>query len=200
MTDALEATFDELRRGLVRDDRLAPTHADPFFTFVHDPATTLELHRRLPRWRGILRRDGFSTVDICSLSSLAWEIVDASGRWDDWLEAEEPGKYVNANKSMRDVLLREENHPDAGVRPGLLTKVAHLLQPKTPGRIVLLTHAELLHPWFRADKLGASLHDRIGCPTVLFYPGRRVGQYGLHFLKFHAEDGGSYRTTIVGGL
>ena len=36
-------------------------------------------------------------------------------------------------------------------------------------------------------------------PTVVFYPGRRSGQFGLHFLGFYPEDG-NYRATLIGGL
>ena len=36
-------------------------------------------------------------------------------------------------------------------------------------------------------------------PIVFFYPGRRAGQYGLHFLEFYPEDPG-YRSTLIGGL
>jgi len=34
---------------------------------------------------------------------------------------------------------------------------------------------------------------------VIFYPGRRSGQYGLHFLGFYEFDG-NYRATLLGGL
>lgn len=198
MTDSLERTFQELRAHLTSEGGLAaPTHADPFFTFVHDPGETLELQRRLLRWRSILDRDGLK-VEVHSLREIVWDVVEASGRWDDWLEAEEPGKYENINKSMRDVLLGVEANPAA--RPGLLQKLTGILADETPGRLVLLTDAALLHPWFRTDKIGTSLQGKIRCRTVLFYPGRRRAQYGLHFLDFHPEDNGSYRTTIVGGL
>lgn len=194
MTDALDSTFQQLRTGLGTEDRLTPTHADPFFTFVHETAETLDLHRRLQRWRHILERDGFK-VEIHSLRELVWDVVEASGRWDDWLEVEQLGKYLTTNRSMRDVLSPRSAEAEAG----LLVRVESLLQDGSPGRVVWLTDAALLHPWFRADKLGASLHGKIKCRTVLFYPGRKRGAYGLHYLGFYPEDGGSYRTTILGG-
>ena len=201
MTDALEGTFQELRDSLARPDRLADTHSNPFYTFVHDPAYTRELHRRLPMWTGILERSGFS-VHVVSLGKLAWEVVDRSERWEDWLEAEEPGAYAETNPSMRDVLLREEDITPglATTRPGLMASLAPHLLKETPGRLVLLTDAAVLHPWVRVDKLGSTLHSQIRCPTVLFYPGRRRGPFSLHFLGFHPEDAGSRRTTILGGL
>lgn len=201
MTDALEATFQELLSSLAHPDRLSDTHSSSFYTFVHNPADTRELHRRIPMWTGILERTGFA-VNVLSLGKLAWDVVDRSQRWDDWLETEEPGAYQETNVSMRDVLLREDDVASglATARPGLMTSLAPHLLDETPGRLVLLTDAALLHPWLRVDKLGSSLHSQIRCPTVLFYPGRRRGPFSLHFLGFHPEDAGSRRTTILGGL
>jgi Domain of unknown function (DUF1788) len=191
MSDALEQTFEELRQKLgTVADRLTPTHADPFYTFVFPPARALELARRLRRWCGQLERDGFST-EILSLSQLAWQRIDASGRWEDWREMEEPRQYRDANGSVSDVL-RKDN-------ASMTSDVARHCEKVAPRGILLLTDAALLHPWFRIDKLGSTLHDRVRRPTVLFYPGRRLGEYGLRFLGFHPDDAGSYRTTLLGG-
>ena len=43
------------------------------------------------------------------------------------------------------------------------------------------------------------LESEVKTPTVIFYPGRRSGQYGLHFLDFYPVDG-NYRSTLLGGL
>lgn len=111
----------------------------------------------------------------------------------------DPGQYNDPNRSMRDVL-GDDLSAHAPARAGLLRTLIARLQGETPDRLVLLTDMAHLHPWFRVDTLGSALHDKIRCPTVLFYPGRRRGQYGLHFLALYPEDGGSYRTTILGGL
>ena len=200
MTDSLERTFQELRGHLSTESGIsAPTHTDPFFTFLHEPDETLELHRRLRRWCPILERDGLN-VEICSLRKLVWDAVEASDRWDDWLEAEEPGKYSGANTSMRDVLLREKSSAASAVlRAGILPRLAQVLGRGDRRRLVLLTDTALLHPWFRPDKISSSLHDQILCSTVLFYPGHLRGPKGLCFLDFHAEDTGGYRSTILGG-
>jgi hypothetical protein len=195
----LDRTFDDLLVELSHEDRFTPTHADPFFTLVHEPAQTLELHARLRRWGSVLEKRGFDP-EVHSLGALAWDIVEASGRWDDWLDVEERGQYLEASKSMRDVLQR------AGEGKSLLSRVEQILAARpranesAPERLVLLTDTALLHPWGRVDKLVSSLHDKISCPTVLFYPGRRMGVYSLRFLDFYPEDGGSPRTTILGSL
>ena len=65
--------------------------------------------------------------------------------------------------------------------------------------MVFVTDTIALHPYFRARSLESGLHDRVKVPTVIFYPGRRSGQYGLHFLGFYEFDG-NYRATLLGGL
>jgi hypothetical protein len=65
--------------------------------------------------------------------------------------------------------------------------------------VILLTEAELLHPWFRTRAIESRLHDRVKTPTVIFYPGERSGQYGLKFLGFYPLDG-NYRSTLTGGI
>jgi hypothetical protein len=197
LTDILEETFHELRRRLGGEDRLVATGADRFFNFVHDPKLTLDVHRHLPRWSAALASDGWN-VEQRSLRELCWQVIDASGRWDDWLEVERSGAYAITNGSVSDVL-RDLPAPDPSARPGLARTLAPLLEDDAPRRLLLLTDAALLHPWFRARTLETWFHDRIRCPTVLFYPGRRSGQHGLHFLGFYPEDG-KYRSTIVGGL
>jgi hypothetical protein len=201
LTDSLERTFQELRGLLGNESGIsAPTHTDPFFTFIHETHETLELHRCLRRWGPILERDGLQ-VEIHSLRKLVWDAVEASDRWDDWLEAEEPGHYAAANTSMRDVLIRDKSASASAVlRAGILPRLGELLSRGDRRRLVLLTDTALLHPWFRPDKISNSLHDQILCSTVLFYPGHRRGPKGLHFLDFHAEDSGGYRSTILGGL
>ncbi len=201
MSDALDQAFGELRAQLGRTDRLTPTHADPFFYLVHDPAATVELHRRLPRWRAALEQDGWQ-VHVESLAKMMWSVVDRAGHWDEWIEIEAARGSISerntaACDSMRDVLSDEQERPRSW--DGLARAVGHIVADKTPRRLVLLTDAVALHPWFRVRTIEGFVHDRVFSPTVLFYPGTRHGQFGLRFLGLHADDG-NYRSTIVGGL
>lgn len=197
MTDVLDRTFDELLRELAHEDRFKTTHADPFYAFVHPPAQTIALHGRLRRWGTVLEAKGFA-VETHSLGALAWNLIETSGRWDDWLEIEEPGKYLETRGSLRDVLQRP------GEGKNLLSRIEQILAaPPAEGsrqRLVLFTDAALLHPWGRVDKILSSLHGKILCPTVLFYPGRRAGKYSNCYLDFYPEDAGSPRTTVLGSL
>ncbi|MCZ7537938.1 MAG: DUF1788 domain-containing protein [Acidimicrobiia bacterium] len=128
-----------------------------------------------------------------SLAEVMWHVIDASGRWETWLELEPearptrswarcgtpcaPGGVGPAGPGA--------HHPRSGRRP-------------EPNRLLFLTDALLLHPFFRVRTIESLVHDRVGCATVLFYPGTRVGQYGLRFLGFYSEDP-NYRSSIIGG-
>jgi len=84
---SLDSTFDELRARLKDPDALNPAKSDPIFYFVHTPDEALEVKKKLSLWTAMLREDG-KEVQIVSLAELFWQIVDGSGRWDDWLEIE----------------------------------------------------------------------------------------------------------------
>ena len=80
----------------------------------------------------------------------------------------------------------------------LAEEVASRIGQASGQSVVLLTDSEMLHPYFRTRAIEGKLHDRVQVPTVIFYPGRRSGQYGLHFLEFYPVDG-NYRSTLIGG-
>lgn len=188
--DSLENSFKELRDRLNNPDLLNPAKSDPIFYFVYKPSQILEVKRRLNGWIGTLRSEGFK-VQRVSFSDLLWELIDNSGRWDSWLEVEGDYALQEVNESIRDVL-RANN--------SLVNRVAELVSQETNGKAVLLfTEAEFLHPYFRTRSIESQLHDRVKTPTVIFYPGRRTGLYGLHFMDYYPEDG-NYRSTIIGGI
>ncbi len=190
--NSLDSTFRDLRRQLGSRDRLTPTHVDPYFHLVHRPEETFEVRRRLPRWRSALEEDRW-TVRLVCLGELLWQVVDQSGRWEDWLEVEEDGDRDDVLGAVRDSL---RSRPESS-RRGLADAVVDLVASAERDTVLLLTDAGLLHPFFRVRAIEARLHDRVRGPTVLFYPGRRAGQYGLHFLGFYREDG-NYRSRILG--
>lgn len=186
---SLDETFDQLLKHLRQPEMLNPAHSDPFFYFVHDPAETLAVKQKLPVWASLLSNEGW-TVERVSLATLLWEAVDNSGRWNDWLALESQADPEQLNEAVEDVL-RSGNT--------LVEAVARHVSRERPHTIVFLTDAAALHPYFRVRPIEAGLHNRVKSPTVLFYPGRRSGQYGLHFLGFYGPDG-NYRATLLGGI
>ena len=186
---SLDNAFSELI-GKIRDpDALNPAKSDPVYYFAYPPRLMLELKKRIPRWTSRLRDAGFEVLRL-SLSDMLWSAVDESGRWDTWLDLEADADPEQINEAVRDVL-RQGN--------ALVEKVTAVVESAAEGTVVLLTEAELLHPYFRTRTIESRLHDRVKVPTVIFYPGRRSGQYGLHFLNFYPVDG-NYRSTLLGEI
>ena len=186
---ALESTFQELRARLSQPATLNPAQSDPIFYFVYPPEHMLTVKRRLPAWMGTLRNDGLQPERV-SLADLVREIIDASGRWEAWCELESEAEPEELNHAINDVLTQ---------RDALIGRVAERLARGGDQTVLLLTEAELLHPWFRTRAIESALTGRVPHPTIIFYPGRREGQYGLRFLGYYPEDG-NYRSTILGGL
>jgi hypothetical protein len=187
---SLDKTFDELVGRLAAPGSLAATGADPFFYFAFDPRETLEVRSRLPAWEGRLRNAGFD-VERVSFADLIWDLVDASGRWEAWLEAEPDAELEQVNAAIADVL---------GSGDRLVERVGEIVGRSEPRSVALFTETELLHPYFRVGTLENRLHDdRIRRPTVVFYPGRRDGQSSLRFLDLYSGIS-HYRATVLGGM
>jgi len=184
----LDNTFAALLTKLREPDMLNPARSDPIFYFVYPVALMLELKQCLPRWTATLREAGFE-VERISLSELLWRIIDESGRWEAWLEIEVGAEIKELNAAVRDVLQSQNR---------LIEEIRLRITRLGGNKLVFLTEAEMLHPYFRTRIIESNLHGRVTVPTVIFYPGRRSGQYGLHFLEFYPIDG-NYRSTIVGG-
>jgi hypothetical protein len=185
----LERAFQELREVLKQPTSLNPAHSDPIFYFVYRAEYMLAVKRRRAGWMAILRNDGYDPVRI-SLGALVRELIDESGRWESWLELEPEAEPSEINNAIRDVLTQKN---------ALTERVAARIASGGPKTVYLLTESELLHPYFRTRTIESALTGRVLHPTIIFYPGRREGQYGLHFLGFYPEDG-NYRSTIIGGL
>jgi len=186
----LDNAFNELLEKIRDPDALNPAKSDPIFYFVYPPALMLDIKKHLARWTTRIREETGHEVVRISLADILWETVDQSGRWDTWLELEAEADADQINDAVRDVL-RQGNT--------LVDRVTEAITSAPEGTVVLLTEAELLHPYFRTRTIESYLHDKIKTPTVIFYPGRRSGQYGLHFLDFYPVDG-NYRSTLLGGL
>jgi hypothetical protein len=100
---SLDETFGTLSTHLRHPESLNPAKSDPFFYFVHDPSETLTVKQRLGVWSSVLRNDGW-IIEQVSLSKLIWDIVDASGRWDEWLTLEQESDPEAMNEAISNVL------------------------------------------------------------------------------------------------
>lgn len=186
----LERDFQQLCDQLRDPDVLNPVHGAPVFYFVFPPKHILTIRRLLPGWISKLNHDHDLQVETISLSEVLWELVDESGRWEAWLEVEDEFDTEEINESIRSVL-RSNN--------AMIERVAERVTSVSPSTIVFIVDVDLLHPFFRTRPIENYLMSQAENPVVFFYPGRRSGQYGLHFLEFYPEDPG-YRSTLIGGL
>ncbi len=185
----LNNDFEQLRQRLLSPAGLNPAQSDPIFYLVFSPKDTLTVYRLLPGWIARLEADSWR-VKTLPLGKLIWELVDQSGHWEEWLEVETEADQEAINESIRNVL-RTNN--------ALVNRVAEIVSAEEAKTIVLITEVELLHPYFRLRVIENYLNNKVRVPTIFLYPGRRAGQYGLHFLDFYPEDPG-YRSTLIGGL
>lgn len=186
---SLQADFDELLGRLANPGTALADGRDPFYYFAYEPAQMLEVRRSLPAWQGQLRNAGW-IVDCISFIDILWETIDASGRWDAWLEYE---PYADPGEVMHAV------HDAMGQGGAMVERIRRAVSQTAERKVVFLADAGILSPFFRVRGLESALHDQIKVPTVVFYPGQRVGQYGLKFLGLYPEDS-NYRATIIGGL
>jgi hypothetical protein len=184
----LDENFDQVCQRIHDPEALSPMRGAPIFYFVYDPHQTLAVRRLMPGWIAKLQNEQGLQVKVVSMAALLWRLIDESGRWDAWLEAERDFDQEEVNKSIISVL-QEGN---------LFVERASAEITNSPeGTIVFVTDTELLHPFGRTRPLESYLQNRVQIPTVFFYPGRRIGQYGLKFLGFYPEDPG-YRSTLIG--
>lgn len=185
----LNNDFDQLRKRLLSPVGLNPAQSDPIFYLVFSPKDTLTVYRLLPGWAARLEADGWK-VKTLQLGKVIWELIDQSGHWQEWLEVECEADQEEINNSIRNVL-RTNN--------ALVNRVAQEVGAEETKTVVLVTEVELLHPYFRLRVIENYLNNKVRVPTIFLYPGRRAGQYGLHFLDFYPEDPG-YRSSLIGGL
>jgi hypothetical protein len=185
---SLDDKFAELVERLSSHRGLSAGGDDPFYYFVFPPSKAQDVRRNLPAWRGKLQHAGWN-VQTVSFADLIWKLVDESGRWDTWLEAEADFAPADITRSIRDVVSK----PD-----GLIARVRDIVSHSEPQRLVLFTDTETLNPFFRVRGLENELHDQVKSPTVILYPGGREGQYGLRYLGLYDNDP-NYRATVLGG-
>ena len=99
---SLDEAFQQLVRHLREPGSLSASQSDPFFYLVYDPAEALEVKGRIPVWSAQLRNLGF-TVERVSFSELVWALIEASGRWEEWLSVEGEAEIEQVNDALRSV-------------------------------------------------------------------------------------------------
>ena len=96
---SLDESFRVLVEHLIQPHALNPAQSDPIFYFVHDPSDTFSVKQKLGVWSAQLKNQGLDVVTV-SLSQILWDIVKASGRWEEWLQLESEADTTAMNEAI----------------------------------------------------------------------------------------------------
>lgn len=187
-----DALFDALLAELAEGGRLRPTGDDPLYYLVFEPGQMRPVRRALRTWRARLDLDGW-TPEVVSVAEVLAQALRDHPRRALWERFEtDPLNFEVHRKTLASALGQGE-----AVQAALLAAVERLRGADRP--ILFVADVEALHPYLRVGTIENGLQGRLGgVPTVVLYPGRRIGESPIRFLGFY-EPQTDYRATIIGG-
>jgi hypothetical protein len=164
-------------------------HDLPYGILVYPPEKEFELRRELTLLRTRLHQAGkhVTTISLseCMTTALAAEGLGAA----ELVEAEIASSLPLAIETVFAVL--------SSYRPLDELVAERVPSDADPERdVVFLVRAGALYPLYRTYALLEQLKGRVSVPTVLMYPGDRVGPKGLSFMGV-ADPEHNYRPWIV---
>ena len=168
----------------------------PFALFVYPPTDERELRREVKMLATRVEQESPRKVYIVSLAELMWEAIrrahppDGQALFDAerslaYLAPEE--RLEKTAEHMRSIL------SDVSPLPEMIRARVAELDPSRS--IVFLLRVGALFPAYRASVLLENLMGNVRVPTVLFYPGTRIGKNLLRFMD-SLEAIHSYRHKI----
>lgn len=188
---SLNKYFQDLVRRVKRGGEFHQHSDDQMYYLVFKPKQIVEVKRQTPAWIAKLTNEGFNVTKL----SLIDEVLDI---WSNvplrkvWLkvDSKNPLNWNAANQSLGNALTNEKR---------LLKRVEEKLRKisDNPNNLLLITDLEVLHPYARISAIEGGLIGKIKIPTIVLYPGKRIGATQLSFLGFYPPDG-NYRSTHVG--
>jgi hypothetical protein len=190
-----DETFETLRKRLSDGPVLRDTGDDPVYYLVFDAEQMLEVKRSTDRWVASLELDGWEVETL----SIAQVVRDAFQNAPDvlrdiWLQEEkdDPLDFETISDTLGSYLTAEDRKPvDQHLRRRLKALEGE------ENALLLIKDLEALHPYARIGGTESRLQGEFHVPTVIFYPGDRVGEYSLKFLGVHPGDG-NYRSVHIG--
>ena len=188
LTDKLAPILQE-REAAPRLCLKSGYHDLPFGILVYPPECEFELRKEVTLLGTRLQQAGkrVTTISLaeCLAAALAAEGMSAS----DLASAEAESSLPLAIETVFEIL-SNRHHLDE-----LVSK--RVPSPSDSERdVVLLVRAGALYPLYRTYALLEQLKGRVAVPTVLMYPGTRVGPKGLSFMGV-ADPEHNYRPWIV---
>lgn len=186
-----DALLDALQAELAQGGSLRPTGDDPLYYLVFEPGQMRPVRRALRTWKARLDLDGW-TAEIVSIAEILTQVLRDNPRRARWEKYEDPLDFEVHRKTLASALGQGE-----AIQGALLAAVERLRGEAHP--ILFVADVEALHPYLRVGTIENGLQGRLdGVPTVVLYPGRRIGESPIRFLGFY-EPQTDYRATIIGG-
>ena len=186
-----DALFDALLVELAQGGSLRPTGDDPLYYLVFEPAQMRPVRRALRTWKAKLDLEGW-TVEVVSVAETLAETLRDNPRRARWQQYEDPLDFEVHRRTLASALGQGE-----AVHGALLAAIDRLQGQPRP--ILFVADVEALHPYLRVGTVENGLQGRLGkIPTVVLYPGTRLGESPIRFLGFY-EPQTDYRATIIGG-
>jgi hypothetical protein len=197
---SLKDKFEELRHRLGHARGLDSTGTEPIYYLVFPVADILEVKRQTKAWIAKLSHDNWDVVTLSMADAVESVLknhklrkLSLQGEEKLLAQAEKSGAPVNfreINKSLSKALL------EGGALQQVIDQHLEAAQSQPHG-LLLLTDLEALHPYLRINTIEANIRERVRCPVVVLYPGKREGKTSLRFLDFYPPDP-NYRSDHIG--
>jgi hypothetical protein len=185
----LDNSFEELRDALKNNKKIHYGGGDPVFYLVFSVKEMLTVKNKMSSWIAILKSEGFEP-QVLSLANTIDTILRGYPLLEQCVESEkdDPFQFEEINQTIKDILLEDKS---------IIHAITEKLQHLSNNGILLLTDVEALHPYLHISAIESELIGKIHKPTIIFYPGKRIGKDRLSFLGIHSPLG-NYRSTHIG--
>lgn len=197
---SLKDKFEELRHRLGHARGLDSTGTEPIYYLVFRASDILEVKRQTKAWIAKLSHDNWNVVTLSMADAVESVLknhklrnLSLQGEKKLLAQAERsrtPVNFPEINKSLSKALL------EGGALQQLIDHHLDAAQSQPHG-LFLLTDLEALHPYLRINTIEANIRERVRCPVVVLYPGKREGKTSLRFLDFYPPDP-NYRSDHIG--
>ena len=164
--------------------RISDYHDHPFAIFCYDPKDEFKIRKEVQLLKTRLKSKK-KDVFILSLAEIFWEILENED-----LESIFKAEIQHGLESMVDTIHNILSSKDIGyLEDKIKLKIPTDLHPDT---IIFITRVGVLYPVYRASTILSNLNMEVQHITLLFYPGKAIGNYGLSLMGLY-EPSYDYR-------
>ena len=194
---SLDETIKDLQQRLQYGRELGGTGTEPIYYLVFPVSEILLAKRKLKLWKSQLELQNWDVV-VCSMQKLVQDVFQNDKHRAIVLEGEKK-ELANLNEGIQTEAIIKQLKETLTEGTEIIHNIQAALKEacsKDKG-ILIITDLEALHPFMRINSIEAKLQGLVGCPVVVFYPGKREGRTSLRFLEFYPPDP-NYRSEHLG--